>query len=303
VIRVRVALDAPNQALSAFGAGALVRIESAALEAGPFTEIGTRPVVAATYLYELDDGAGTATTWYRWRLSNAGNTATSDYSDPFLGFGWSAPFTTEGMPRAYATLDDLLATFRQRVDDTVRLARLNQTLIRATQQINSKLKFDFFPHPLTGTETRIYDGDGTDKLCVHEGIYTTAGLLVEISQDSGATFVTVSSGDLYAEPRNPASGQPYFHLRLTPLSAYRTFPRGRQTVRVTAGFGWAAVPEDVKEATIARARQLVAADPSLSGVVPLEEVGAFVSVNRLPDPMYQLLRDYSPLELGQACYV
>ena len=69
----------------AFGAGALIRIESAATIAGVYAEITTLPIVATQVQYQYWDPAGTATTWYRWRVSDAGNAIDSDYSAPLQG--------------------------------------------------------------------------------------------------------------------------------------------------------------------------------------------------------------------------
>lgn len=69
-------------ATEAYGAGALLRWERAALEAGPYVEGGTEALVAGTTLYDVWDSAGVETTWYRTRISNAGGTTFSAYSDP-----------------------------------------------------------------------------------------------------------------------------------------------------------------------------------------------------------------------------
>lgn len=69
-------------ATEAYGAGALLRWERAAIEAGPYAEGGTVALVSGTSLYDVWDSAGVETTWYRTRISNAGGTTFSAYSDP-----------------------------------------------------------------------------------------------------------------------------------------------------------------------------------------------------------------------------
>lgn len=68
----------------AYGAGALLRWESAVSADGPWTEGGTVALVSGTSLYDIWDNAATDPTWYRTRISNAGNTAQSGYTDPTL---------------------------------------------------------------------------------------------------------------------------------------------------------------------------------------------------------------------------
>ena len=64
MIRVDVWLPDPASVLAtgAFGAGALIRIESGASSAGPWTEVQTLPVVSTTVQYQWWDSAGTGST-------------------------------------------------------------------------------------------------------------------------------------------------------------------------------------------------------------------------------------------------
>jgi hypothetical protein len=301
MIRVRFTLDDPDGALAAFGAGALLRVERAASEDGSYAELTTIAVVSGTLTYEYDDDAGDESSWYRWRLSDAANTKQGGYAAAFRG----ETFTDDSAPDAYATLADFAQTFGQDVladaDDRT-LARYRSVLTRAASQINAKLKRDFFRHPApSGTEVRYFDGTGRRTLCVHAGFYTTDDMLVEVSLDGGQTFTELASTDWYPEPLDPQPGFPWFHIAMATYGAYPRLPVGRRLVRVTAAYGWSAPLPDVVEANVARARQLAASDPTLSGIVGPEELGRLVASNRMPDAMYQLLRDYSPLELGTNC--
>ena len=68
-------------ATEAYGAGALLRWESSAAEAGTYVEGGTEALVSGTTLYDVWDAAGIETTWYRTRVSDAAGTTFSAYSD------------------------------------------------------------------------------------------------------------------------------------------------------------------------------------------------------------------------------
>jgi len=76
----------PDQLLNAgaYGAGAVIQVQSAALEAGPFSDEGsTVPIVSGTTSYTFYDTDGTTATWYRIRYENAAGTTVSDWSTPF----------------------------------------------------------------------------------------------------------------------------------------------------------------------------------------------------------------------------
>lgn len=75
----------PDQLLNAgaYGAGAVIQVQSAALAAGPFTDDGTVPIVTAVTSYTYYDTDGTSSTWYRTRYENAAESIVSDWSSAF----------------------------------------------------------------------------------------------------------------------------------------------------------------------------------------------------------------------------
>lgn len=72
-----------------YGAGAVVRIQSATSEAGTYADIsgtGSTPtlaIVAGTAGYPGRDPNGTTATWYRTRYESSGGARVSDWSEPF----------------------------------------------------------------------------------------------------------------------------------------------------------------------------------------------------------------------------
>lgn len=299
MIRVRVVVPNPDQVLAAgaFGAGALIAMESSATEDGTYAALATSPtqaVVSGTYVYEFDDAAGDATTWYRWRFTDSGGATTlGNYSDPVQGEEFSSPQP----PESYATLDELLLSYGTKVTASGKqLARMAELLKTAATQVNEKMGWDFWNHL---GETRYYDGDGTNVLCEHEGINDISAATLSLSWDLGQTFTDLAATDWYAEPLNPRPGYPWFHLRLRPYATYTFFPAGYRTIKLAgAAFGWQKPPRSAAEANLQRARQLIAADPSLSGIAGPEELGRVMASNRIPDAMYQLQRDLDPKNLG-----
>lgn len=300
MIRVDVYLEDPAAilAVGAFGAGALIRIESASAVGGPFTEIGTIAVTTTQVQpFTYWDSAGAASSWYRWRVSNSGNTVFSPYSAAFQG---TSP-TDVASSDSYATLGDLMPLFKTKPGAS-QYARLNALLRTATAEIIEELTGrDYFRHPASGTESWYVDlatlrrrGEDPSIAHVHDGIVSIDTL--ELSDDGGSTFSTITAGDYYLRGSDPASdasmpaGEPAFHLVFTGLGSQTTFPRGRRVGRFTGARGWPAVPRLLREGTAQRARQLAYADPSFEGVVPaMDEMGRPTVSHRWPDVLYTFL--------------
>jgi hypothetical protein len=271
MIRVDVLLADPAGLLAAgaFGAGALIRVERSATIAGSYAEVGTVAIDVTTQLtapFVFWDAAGLATSYYRWRISNAGNTVQSPYSDPALGIN---PVATGVLSDAYAALTDVVGLF-ETWPLAKRLNRLTTLLRVATDQVIDEFDGrDFFRHPASGSATWLADGNGSASLHVHGGLVALDAL--ELSFDGGLTYVPVTASDYMlrgdsqfsAEPL--PSGEPYFHIRFTAFGQYTNFPRTHQSVRLTGARGWPAIPTVLREATSQRVRQLAAAGATYSG--------------------------------------
>lgn len=292
MIRVDVWLPDPASVLAtgAFGAGALIRIESGPdPSAGPWTEVQTLAVVATQVQYQWWDPAGDGATWYQWRVSDSGGATFSPYSAPFQGTN-PAAFTP---PLAYASLDDVLATYETPITDPRSLRRMAGLLTTATNQVIEACGHrDYFRHPATGVTTWVMDGDGSDTLHVHEGLVRLD--LLELSFDGGRTYVPVNGlpgslsvpsdyvlrgdspyvaepipgEDTYASgipPSTEAATEPYFHVRFTGFGKYVTFVPTVRAARLTGIRGWPTVPTALVEATAQRVRQLAFGSAGYSG--------------------------------------
>lgn len=99
---------------------------------------------------------------------------------------------------------------------------------------------------------RIYIPDKTaDTLSVDD--LSAAPTTVEVDADDDGTYsTTLAATDFELLPLNAAKGPeawPYNEIRMTPWGDYSYFYKGYR-VRVTAKWGWPAVPEAVQRATI-----------------------------------------------------
>ncbi len=271
MIRVDVLLADPAGFLAAgaFGAAALIRIERSATIAGSYAEIGTVSIDITTQLtgpFVFWDATGLATSYYRWRISNAANSVQSPYSDPALGYN---PVATATLGDAYAALTDVVGLF-ETWPLTKRLPRLTTLLRVATGQVIDEFDGrDFFRHPASGSATWLADGNGSPTLHVHEGLIALDAL--ELSFDGGLTYVQVTASDYMLRGDSPFSaepipaGEPYFHIRFTAFGQYTNFPRSHQSARLTGARGWPTVPTVLREATAQRVRQLAAAGATYDG--------------------------------------
>ncbi len=320
MIRVDPWLPDPASVLAAgaFGAGALIRIESATDPvAGPWTEVHTLAVVATQVQYQWWDAAGDGTTWYQWRVSDSGNTVDSPYSAPFHGTN-PAAFAP---PLAYAGLDDVLATFESTITDPKKLQRMAGLLTTATNQVIEACGHrDYFRHPASGVTTWVVDGDGSDTLHIHEGLVRLD--LLELSFNGGLTYVPVGGlpgslsvpsdyvlrgdspyvsepiigEDTYASgipPSTEATVEPYFHVRFTGFGKYVTFVPTVRAARLTGVRGWPAIPAALVEATAQRVRQLEFGSAGYSGGAAggEDQYGRVSSTDRFwPQSMYNFLQ-------------
>ena len=310
--QVTVLNTAALLATPAYGAGALLRWETAAVQAGPYTEVGTAPLISGTNLYDVWEPTGTpGVTWHQERISDAAASTFSAYTAP----------TQDGVPTTYASVDDVLATFETTITDSRKIARMAGLLTTATNQVIEACGHrDYFRHPASGVTTWVMDGDGSDTLHIHEGLVRLD--LLELSFDGGRTYVPVGGlpgslsvpsdyvlrgdspyvaepilgEDTYASgipPSTEAAVEPYFHVRFTGFGKYVTFVPTVRAARLTGVRGWPAIPAPLVEATAQRVRQLEFGSAGYSGGAAggEDQYGRVSSTDRFwPQSMYNFLQ-------------
>jgi hypothetical protein len=247
-IRVNIYVENPDELLSLYGAGALIRVESATTYAGSYTELGTVPIVSQIYSYVYNDTAGTTTaTFYRTRYSNVGNSLDSDYSDIFQG----------GYNPGLCDLIDVKQRLWGATADTTtdQDETLSEYITQVTDWIQGRTGQTFLPDPYgSGTSVHLFHGydasrDGT-RLWIPQGIRSVTTL--EIAQYTTAAFVTMPAGTYFLDPsvdyRKP--GWPPTRITLTDYTTGAVSPifffPGYNNIRVTGAFGWATVPPAIQ---------------------------------------------------------
>ncbi|MEV6124876.1 phage gp6-like head-tail connector protein [Streptomyces sp. NPDC052077] len=187
------------------------------------------------------------------------------------------------MPTAYVTREVLKEQLGIEAADTSRDARADRAVRAASQSIDRATGRRFW---LDSTPTaRVFRSRGRTvcgpdgMLLLVDDIGDTAGLLVEAGQGTSWSPVT----GYETQPDNAlADGRPVTGL-LRPGWASR--------VRVTARFGWPAVPDDITEAALIQAARLFKRADSPEGVMGSAEWGVVRLSRRDPD-VWALIEPY-----------
>jgi hypothetical protein len=199
-----------------------------------------------------------------------------------------------------------VSELREHIGDTntvLAAAVLERAIEAASRAIDRFTGRTFYLEAATSVAT--YQPDDPYVAWVDD-IGTTTGLAVATDTNgdySWATTWTIGT-DFELRPLNAdrvGSGstvQPYAWWEIVAIGN-KTFPSHplRATLRVTARFGWSAVPDDVQEACILKAAGLVNRKNSPNGVAGFGEFGA-VRINRLDPDVIALLHPYVRLGLG-----
>jgi hypothetical protein len=171
------------------------------------------------------------------------------------------------LTNAYATADEYRAALQIR--DVTDDDRLIIALNAASRQVDAYTGRRFWQDGSVATrQYRAMD----HELVVVDDISTVTGLVVKIDDGLDGTFATTLTITTHfvLEPFNAADDtpvRPYEEITLVDSGA-GVFPCGaRPGVQVTASFGWPAVPDDVKLATIIQAQMLYKAGDAALGVL------------------------------------
>lgn len=184
------------------------------------------------------------------------------------------------MANEYVSLEELKAQLGIEADDTSRDALLNRARSSASRSIDKTTgrRFWLDAAPVQrvfnprGSIVREDDGD----LFLIDDVGSTTGLVVETG--SGASWSAVTGYE--TSPDNAlADGKPITGL-LRPLA---TWGLATTRLRVTAKFGWPAVPDDIAEAALIQASRLYKRKDSPEGIIGSAEWGVRNLSRRDPD--------------------
>lgn len=263
-----------------YDAGAIIRLQSCATKTGTYANEATTALVSGTKAYTLYDADGTSSTWYRTRYENAGGTVTSD---------WSAVFQVGGEAAGYlCSLEDVKQKLG--LTGTSSDEELAEIIGQVTDEILHYTGRQLTPDPASGTKTVYLDCSMTGVvLYLPKGVRspTYLGVASTDQPDSGSgTYTEIAAAYYYLDPPEHERSHGWPATSISLASGYY-FYRGRRTVKLTASFGWAAVPPTIERIALAAC---VGRYMSKGSAEPRALVG--------PDGRMTILRDISPADMS-----
>jgi hypothetical protein len=260
--------DSAAALLVTYGEGALIRVQSSPTQAGVYGDVMTIPIVTGIATYSAYDATGAVTDWYKIRYEAADGDPAGLYSAAFQ------PMPLEGL---YASLGDFNLFLRDSgtdtADDVLKLLAL-EAASRAIDRTCNR------PFTIAGVAAARYftpflrDGRYTVGI---DDVVDTAGITVEI--DTGGVGTYVASTAYHLAPRNaPAQERPYTEII---FDAGTYAPIREDSVRVTAAWGWDAIPATITNATLMQAARFFRRRDAVFGIAGAVEMGSEVRGLRL----------------------
>lgn len=194
---------------------------------------------------------------------------------------------------AYAALAEVKQLLTDLGDDHNTL--IGVLLTRASRLIDDKCHraVDAFAPTIA---TKQFDGTGRRTLFVPDLASVAAnGLEVKLDGTGGSVWTIVPTADFFLEPtdRDTRPAQ-WIELSDAPTGDVSVFPAGKRTVRIAGSWGFAAIPEPIKSATL----DLVIdywRTRGAAGVDPVELVGPMsqpIWPRALPSRVWGVIQDY-----------
>jgi hypothetical protein len=199
----------------------------------------------------------------------------------------------------YCSLDDLKAAMR--ITDSNDDDRLIRCINAASRCIEDFTNRRFWAD--SGLSARLFTAD-TQWYCPVDDFQTSDGLIVETDPNGDGTFPIVwAPSDYQLEPINEESeGQPWSWdaIRAVGGNTFPVFGQGyypqpftQALVRVTAKWGWSAIPAPVQTAAVILAQYLVKVDDVPLGATAFGETGIVRLKDEMPATVRFLLGPYS----------
>lgn len=194
----------------------------------------------------------------------------------------------------YCTSDELKSYLRIPTADTTDNSELAVAITAASRAVDLACNRQF--GQTSPAAARYFTARWDKDRCVHvldlEDVQDTAGLTVAGDGDDDDTYdVTITEYRLL--PLNAAAdGMPYTQIVMK-YAASTDVPTGEGRVKVTAKWGWSAVPTTVKQATLIQASRFFARRNSPYGIAGSPDLGNELRLLDRVDPdVRTMLRPY-----------
>ena len=192
----------------------------------------------------------------------------------------------------YSTLAQVKAALR--ITDSVDDSLLEMAIESASRAIDQYTARNFYN---AGTAIRYYAP--SDSLNVEIDDMISLSSLQTMSDDDQVYDTTWASDDYQLEPLNgivDGIAQPYNHIRAIGDYTFLTLA-GEATIKVTAVWGWSAVPIQVTQATVIQASRIFKRLDSPLGIIS-GELGSMRVGSRLDPDVAQLVDSLRKIRMG-----
>ncbi len=194
-----------------------------------------------------------------------------------------------GLTNGYCTLAQLKASDVMNFSTTAH-DEILETIIEAVSRLIDNATARHF---YTATETRYYTADNSGLIFVDD-IASSSGAAIYTDEDGDGTHENTWTATDYelASYNSTLDGWPYQMIEITPQGDF-SFPRTRKGVKVTASFGWAAVPKTINLACILQANREYKRFNTPLGQAGASAVGVInLTIPALDPDVEKLLRPY-----------
>lgn len=197
------------------------------------------------------------------------------------------------LTNAYCTLNQVKASLRIPVSDTVDDTLLELAINAASRDIDQATERQFY----STSATRIYTPRDS-YITEIDDLVTLTSLKTSAAAD-GVFDVTWTATDYQLEPLNGLTGGiavPYNAIRA--VGDY-TFPisGGEATVQVTGTFGFTSAPVAIEQATVLLASRIFKRNDSPGGVMGFGDIGV-VRVSRIDPDIDRLIMPYKKMRFA-----
>lgn len=150
----------------------------------------------------------------------------------------------------YCNLESLKAADRLNILDTASDALLSDVIEAVSRWIDEKTGRIFYS---VASSARYYTA--VDYSVVFADDFQSVSAVATDDNNDGVYEVVWTTGDYEAIPYNLRSGWPYEGIETKSYGDYN-FSRNKKGVKITAVWGWAAVPSNIEQACLLQAERL-----------------------------------------------
>lgn len=191
---------------------------------------------------------------------------------------------------AYATLDEFKDWIRLSGSDVDDDGHATAVLTAAQRSIDHLCGRSF--DTADSATARLYAPASCDTAPVDD-LWTTDSLLIEVRYSTAGSWVTWDTDDYQLEPLNGivdgVTGWPYNRIR----ALRKAFPEdGFAGLRVTAKWGWAAVPAEVVTATMVQASRWLKRREAPLGLLEFTADGSALRVSPVDGDVLRMLAPF-----------